>query len=200
MRGYSERMSVYLSIVERASRALITQSIPDSGDRRIAADELRSDMLRRLVAYWVELRRNRPMPSRCDLRAEEMSYALGQMMLIDIYWPSAVTEASDPTFRFRLVGSRIENTGHKGLTGRWVHELQPDFYRNAVLRAYREAATSGRPSIRRISYATNGHALRYERVALPLSTTGTTADALLVGTDWEPVNREFFRLYPALES
>ncbi len=193
-------MSVYLTVVERASRALITQSIPDSGDRRIAAEELRSGMLRRLVAYWGELRAERSMPARHQLRAEEMGDALGQVMLVDIHWPSAVTETSDPTFRFRLVGSRIEATGHKDLTGRWAHELQPEFYRNTVLRAYREAAVSGAPSIRRIHYGANGSALRYERIALPLSSHGGSADALLVGTDWEAANRAFFRLYPAIKS
>src|SRR5262245_3464821 len=175
-------MSVYLPIVKRASRALITQSIPDSGDRKIAAEELRSPMLRRLVAHWESLRGDRPMPSRCQLRAEEMGFALGQMMLVDIHWPSAVTETSDPTFRFRLVGSRSESMGHKGLTGPWAHELQPDFYRDAVLRAYREAAIAGQPSIRRIQYSSDGNALSYERVALPLSNRGTGTEVLLVGT------------------
>jgi hypothetical protein len=192
-------MSVYLPIVERASRSLITQSIPDSGDRRIEREELRSTMLRRLVAYWDELRGDRPMPGRCQLKPEDMSFVLAQIMLVDIHWPSAVTEASDPTFRFRLVGSRIEATGHRGLTGRWAHELQPEFYRNTVLRAYREAAISGEPSIRRIQYTKDGNELRYERVALPLSSHSGQPDMLLVGTDWEPANREFFRLYPALE-
>jgi len=60
-------MSVYLPIVERASRSLITHSIPDSGDRRIEREELRSAMLRRLVGYWDEVRGARPMPSRCQL-------------------------------------------------------------------------------------------------------------------------------------
>jgi hypothetical protein len=193
-------MSVYLPIVERASRSLITQSIPDSGDRRIEREELRSTMLRRLVDYWDTLRGDRPMPARCQMKPEEMAFALAQIMLVDIHWPSAVTEASDPTFRFRLVGSRIEATGHRGLTGRWAHELQPEFYRNTVLRAYREAAISGEPSIRRIQYTKDGNELRYERAALPLSNYGGQPDMLLVGTDWEPANREFFRLYPALES
>ncbi|HUL08850.1 MAG TPA: PAS domain-containing protein [Candidatus Acidoferrum sp.] len=193
-------MSVYLPIVERASRSLITQSIPDSGDRRIERADLRSAMLGRLVDYWDKLRGDRPMPARGDLKPEEMAFALAQIMLVDIHWPSAVTEASDPTFRFRLVGSRIEATGHRGLTGRWAHELQPEFYRNAVLRAYRESALAGEPSIRRIQYNSDGNELRYERVVLPLSSHGTSADMLLVGTDWEPVNREFFRLYPALQS
>jgi len=193
-------MSVYLPIVERASRALITHSIPNSGDRRIERDELRSRMLRRLVDYWAALRGERPMPARCQLKPEEMAFVLAQIMLVDIHWPSAVTEASDPTFRFRLVGSRIEATGHRGLTGRWAHELQPEFYRNAVVQAYREAAISSEPSIRRIQYTTDGNELRYERVALPLSSHGTHPDMLLVGTDWEPVNREFFRLYPPLQS
>jgi hypothetical protein len=193
-------MSAYLPIVELASRSLITQTMPDSGDRRIARDDLNSEMLRRLVDYWEQLRQGRPMPSRQQLRPEEMGFALGQIMLVDIHWPSAVTEASEPTFRFRLVGSRIEATGHRGLTGRWAHELRPEFYRDTVLRAYREAAIEGRPSIRRINYATDGPGLRYERVALPLSSYGTLSDLLLIGTDWEPINREFFRLNPALKS
>jgi hypothetical protein len=67
------------------------------------------------------------------------------------------------------------------------------------LRAYREAV-AGEPSIRRIQYTNDGNELRYERVVLPLSNHGTQADMLLIGTDWEPVNREFFRLYPALRS
>lgn len=193
-------MSVYLPVVERASQTLIAGSIPDSGDRRIAREALRSDLLRRLVGYWADLRQGRTLPSRADLRPEDMSFALGQIMLVDIHWPSAVTETADPTFRYRLVGSRIEATGHRGLTGRWAHELRPEFYRDAVLRAYGEAAVSGEPSIRRVQYATEGNELRYERVVLPLSSHAGTSDMLLVGTDWEPANREFFRLYPALKS
>jgi len=193
-------MSVYLPIVERASRMLVLQSIPDSGDRRITADELNSKMLRRLVAHWHDLRRGRPMPSRSDVKAEEIGYALGRVMLVDIHWPSAATEACDPTFRFRLVGSQIEETGHRGLRGRWAHELQPAFYRDAVLRAYVEAAVEAAPSIRRIRYTASGHHLRYERVALPLSSHGAAADMLVIGSDWEPVNRDFFRVYGPLDA
>jgi hypothetical protein len=179
-------MSVYLPIVERASRALITRSIPDSGDRRITAEELRSGMLARLVTYWERLRGEGTMPLRHQLRPEEMSYALGHIMLVDIHWPSAVTETSDPTFRFRLVGARIDGGWHKGLTGRWAHDLQPEFYRNAVLRAYREAAVSGKPSMRRINYAADGCELQCERVVLPLA-AGGCPNALLVATDWHSI-------------
>jgi len=193
-------MSVYLPIVERAGRALVLQTVRDCDDRRISRDELRSEMLRHLVDHWEKLRDGRLLPSRRDLRPEDMGSLLGQIMLVDIHWPSAVTETSEPTFRFRLVGARIEATGQKGLTGRWAHELQPEFYRDSVLRTYREAAVSGEPSIRRINYSTEGAALRYERVVLPLANQGTTPDTLLVGTDWESVDRDFFRLYPALDS
>ena len=193
-------MSVYLPIVERAGRALVLQTVRESDDRAIARDDLRSGMLRRLVDHWQVLRGDRSLPSRGDLRPEEMGFAVGRMMLVDIFWPSAVTETSDPTFRFRLVGAQIETTGHRGLTGRWAHELQPEFYRNAVLGAYRDAATSAQPSIRRIHYAAEGAEMRYERVVLPLADQGTAPQALLVGTEWESVNRDFFRLYPPLSS
>lgn len=193
-------MSVYLPIVERAGRALVLQTVRESDDRSISREDLRSGMLRRLVEHWEMLRGDRSLPSRRELRPEEMDFAVGRMMLVDIFWPSAVTETADPTFRFRLVGAEIENAGHKGLTGRWAHELQPEFYRHAVLGAYREAATTGQPSIRRIRYAAEGAEMRYERVVLPLADQGTVPQALLVGTEWGAVNRDFFRLYPPLSS
>lgn len=193
-------MSVYLPIVERAGRALVLRTVRERDDRPISRDDLRSDMLRRLVDHWEVLRGDRPLPSRRDLRPEEMGFALGRMMLVDIFWPSAVTETSDPTFRFRLVGTEIERTGHRGLTGRWAHELKPEFYRDAVLGAYREAATTGQPCIRRMFYSAEGADMRYERIALPLADQGTQPLALLVGTEWESANQDFFRLYPPLDS
>lgn len=155
-------------------------------------------MLRRLVTYWDDLRDGRAMPTRADLRPEEMGFALGRIMLVEVHAHGPETDQPGPAFRFHLVGTKIEAAGHGKLTGRWAHELEPPFYRELVLRAYREAALTGTPSLRRIASGDGTYLLRYERAALPLAADGRHPDMLLVGIDWEPVNNRFLQIYPAI--
>jgi hypothetical protein len=167
--------------------------------QRLERGEISRNNLRRLVDHWNGLRGARQMPARRDLRPEDLSFILAQVMLIDVH------RASDPapgvpqvSFRFRLVGTRIEEAGHPGLQGRWVHELMPLAYRRLVLQAYSEAVRESAPNFYRVALDHGGQQLRYERVTLPLGDGGGFVDSLLVGTDWEPANDEFFRVYPAI--
>ncbi len=172
---------------------------PTGAARRLSRDEVASGKLRALVAYWDELRRGRRMPARGDIRPEQMRFILGQVMLIEIHRRPHATGATELAFRFHLVGTKIEATGHRGLQGRWAHELQPAFYRDTVMQAYSRAALDGAANIYRISYDYADTSLRYERATLPLSSDGEPADSLLVGTDWEPTNRRFFEVFPAID-
>ncbi len=165
--------------------------------RRLSREEIANPDLRRLVEHWDRLRGDRPMPERTDIRPEDLSFILGRLMLVEVH-RAAPGEPEALTFRFRLVGTLIEDAGHRGLQGRWAHELQPDFYRSAVIKAYSEAATTGAPNFYRIRYELQGEKLRYERVTLPLALGRGRADMLLVGTLWEAVNRAFFESNPAL--
>ena len=176
--------------------------------QRLERGDISRDNLRRLVDHWSSLRGARLMPARRDLRPEDLSFVLAQVMLIDVHRPSDPASprtnggtnggGAEISFRFRLVGTRIEETGHPGLQGRWVHELMPVAYRRLVLQAYGEAVRESAPNFYRVALDHGGQQLRYERVTLPLGDDGGTVDSLLVGTDWEPANDEFFRVYPAI--
>ena len=164
---------------------------------RLTKSELTRANLRRLVDHWEGLRRGAALPGRQDVRPEDLSFVLSQVMLIDVVRPDGRAPA-DCLFRFRLVGTRIEQAGHPGLQGHWAHELSPTPYRRLVLQAYREAVSEGQPNFYRVALDYGGHQLRYERVTLPLAGDGRQVDTLLVGTDWDPVNDEFFRVHPAI--
>jgi hypothetical protein len=192
-------MPAPLSVIPGGSRLPTPRPRRGNADMPILRGDIRSEMLRSLIAYWDALRGERAMPARADLRPEEMGFALGRIMLVEIHEQApAGSDQPGPTFRFHLVGTKIEAAGHGKLTGRWAHELEPPFYRELVLRAYREAALSGLPSLRRIASGDGTYLLRYERAALPLAADGRHPDMLLVGIDWEPVNNRFLQIYPAI--
>jgi hypothetical protein len=171
----------------------------DGAAQRLAKTEISRDNLRRLVDHWEGLRTPNGLPARQDVRPEDLGYILSQIMLVDVHYrPCAAPVAAEFTFRFRLVGTRIEETGHPGLQGRWAHELSPLPYRRLVLQAYCEAVREAAPNFYRLALDHADQRLRYERVTLPLASDGRTVDTLLVGTDWDPVNEDFFRVHPAI--
>jgi hypothetical protein len=167
--------------------------------QRLEKSEISRDNLRRLVDHWEALRSPNGLPARQDVRPEDLRFILPQIMLVDVhYQPCGAPVAAEFTFRFRLVGTRIEETGHPGLQGHWAHELNPLPYRRLVLQAYCEAVREATPNFYRLALDHAGQQLSYERVTLPLAGDGRTIDTLLVGTDWDPVNDDFFRVYPAI--
>lgn len=176
--------------------AALAASAGKGSVQRLSHEEIANPDLRRLFEHWERLRGDRPMPERSEIRPEDLAFILGRLMLVEVHRASGEPEAL--TFRFRLVGTLIEDAGHRGLQGRWAHELQPDFYRCAVIEAYSGAATTGTPNFYRIRYELKGERLRYERVTLPLAVGHGRADMLLVGTLWEAVNRAFFESIPVL--
>lgn len=188
MAGCGERSGVL-------NGSALSASAHKGGLQRLEREEIVGRDLQRLVAYWDALRGDRAMPDRAEIRPEELAFILGRLMLVEVHRGS-----ENLSFRFRLVGTLIEDAGHQGLQGRWARDLQPDFYRDAVTQAYAEAATSGKPNFYRIRYEMGDQRLRYERVTLPLAAGGNQADLLLVGTRWDAVNHAFFEAIPALGS
>jgi hypothetical protein len=169
---------------------------PPDMARRLAREEVSRRNLRRLVEHWDAVRGGRQMPARRDVHPEDLAFMLGQVMLIDVHEVERPKAAL--AFRFRLVGTLIEEAGHPGLQGRWVHELSPDVYRRLVHFGYALAVNERAPNFYRVALDHAGQKLRYERVVLPLSQDGGRIDTLLVGTEWDAENEAFFRAYPAV--
>jgi len=167
--------------------------------RRLGKAEISRENLRRLVDHWESLQTPGGLPSRQDVLPENLRFILPQVMLVDVHRrPVGPPVPAEYSFRFRLVGTRIEETGHPRLQGHWAHELSPLPYRRLVLQAYSEAVREAAPNFYRLALDHAKQKLRYERVTLPLADDGKTVDTLLVGTDWDAVNDEFFRTYPAI--
>lgn len=142
---------------------------------------LASPRLKRLHAVWSEHCGARRWPTRGDLKPEAIAFILGTVVLVDVL--------RDPLrFRFRLVGSHIEEVGRRGDQGRMLDDIEPPYYAAFVRDGYTEAVTSGACLIDRITFhpATRPtlQPLTYERLVLPLSSDGAVIDMLLVASDW----------------
>ncbi|WP_300300525.1 PAS domain-containing protein [Ferrovibrio sp.] len=132
-------------------------------------------------AYW---QRARPdpglLPGRRHIDPMEMPRLLPYAWLLEVHPPA--DGIAIPRFRFRLVGSHVD-TGFGGpKTGRWLHEMEPDFNSNAAMQAgFVAVATEGHVSHRRGKprFAMNAEAAELERLMLPLAGNGRDVDMLL---------------------
>lgn len=75
-------------------------------------------VLRRLVAYWLDKRAQRTMPSRHDIDPVEIPWALSWIWLCDV-------EPEDRRFRVRLAGEQINAFWGRNIGGRYLDEIVP---------------------------------------------------------------------------
>ena len=82
------------------------------------ASEIRSDVLRQLVAHWQQIRGNRRMPARADFDPLEVRFALGYISLIEVH--------RDPLrFYFRLDGTKQVDLFGIDCTRHYLDEMMP---------------------------------------------------------------------------
>lgn len=131
--------------------------------------------LRRLYAYWAELRGDRRWPARKDVDPAEIKALLPYIMLVDVQ--------RDPLdFRVRLTGTEIVSRFGEELTGRRLGDIDMDGEATSIFKCYADAATSGEPRLDEEEFVRNdGRYMHYYRLLLPLSGDGTAVDMLLVG-------------------
>ena len=128
---------------------------------------------RLLLEYWLSLRQGRAMPSRADFDPTRVPQALKNIGLLDVI-------DGGRNFRFRLVGTAIEQRADVKLTGKLVTEAQgngpPDFFfalYRLAMRTRRAVRASGRASFDR------GLNREVCRIYMPLSPDDRTVDMLL---------------------
>ncbi|MGH6913817.1 MAG: PAS domain-containing protein [Geminicoccales bacterium] len=145
-------------------------SLPISG--------INSPKLRRAHDYWSERRAQRSMPSRLDIRPEELVSLLGNVMLVDVSY-------EPPDLRYRLFGSEIALSHGADFTGKSVRDLDPPGFNELIWEQYMEVVTSGEPRVHRVIYETPRRLASYERLTLPLSADGQTVDMLFAISEYE---------------
>jgi len=122
--------------------------------------------------YWTSKCAANRLPSRADLRPEEMCSILPHVFLVEVL--QAPLE-----FRFRLVGTAIDQMVGCNMTGVRVNreEYGPDW--QSIFEVYRRVVDSRTPEIatRSAPWPSRDFYV-YERFIAPLSTDGSSVDML----------------------
>jgi hypothetical protein len=140
---------------------------------------IRSQRLRTLLEHYLEVRGARRMPSRRDIDALRLGPVL------PIIWISEYEPAAG-TFRYRLAGEEVNQVWGRSVAGCLLSDfVQPERFKatnDAFLKVLREEAAlvASGPVYRCTDRIGLG-----ERLVLPLSSDGETADGLLGATHRE---------------
>lgn len=140
------------------------------------AGQIADPRLRALYLHWNEIRGGRAMPARRSIDPVLIPTVLSIIFLCDY-------EADTERLRYRLVGEEIRGTYDKEITGRYQDELFEGAERERHILRTRRVMRG--PAIIHASGEVYGFAGRRgmgERIGLPLSTDGKTADAVIGAT------------------
>ncbi|WP_119301033.1 PAS domain-containing protein [Dongia deserti] len=150
-----------------------------SGNERSAqpiADlsSIRSDVLRRFVAYWREIRGVRRMPTRRDFDPLDARFALGYISLIEVH--------RDPMrFYFRLDGTNQVELFGIDCTRRYLDEAMPSEHAAMASISYTDVVQHGEPRYHRRQIVFHERLIDWEVVILPFSNDGERVDRLMTG-------------------
>ncbi len=137
---------------------------------------LQDARLASLLDHYLEARGDRPMPGRRDIDALAIAPLLPHVWICE-YQPAA------GTFRYRLAGEEINAVFQGRVAGRLLSDLVAAEHFDAVNAGFldvvrlRQAALTSGPIYRCLERVALG-----ERLALPLSDDGETADGIIGAT------------------
>jgi hypothetical protein len=151
-----------------------TKSAGAFNDRRI-----KSNVVRGFYETWDALRLGRPAPARSDFLPETFAFWWPDMFLVDIG-----IEGEKPIFKYRLVGSGLEDRLGRGLGGRssasTIGDGEMDNWLGSRERAYQTCFETMSPVHQYLRFKTDhGTPGEFERLLLPLSNDGRTVVQLL---------------------
>jgi len=78
-------------------------------------DDMPNDVMRDIYQYWLDMRGDRLMPSRADLKPEQIARLLPYIVLVDV-------EAGS-RYKFRLVGTETAKAMGFDATGKYLEDL-----------------------------------------------------------------------------
>lgn len=149
-----------------------------SAARVMGEEDIKSEQLRRLYAYWQGKRAGQPLPTRAALDPVDFSYALANVAIVDVL--------RDPLrFHFRMVGTEIVRRDGTDLTGKYADDHPLPEYRALLRQAYSDVVAAGVPAVFRRDRLMDDKPRQYEVLYLPLAADGVSVDMLLVGIDFQ---------------
>ena len=137
-----------------------------------ARSEIRHLRLLRLYDYWTQRRGAHRYPARADLDPLDMSYLLGELIILDVFYEPL-------RFKYRLHGTKLVTRAGIDMTGKFVHEWPAPEYRARLTHAYSRTVEAGEPQRGERAIIDDGRWREYEFLILPLAANGHTIDKLL---------------------
>ena len=135
--------------------------------------ELDDSRLRRLFAYWLEKRGDRPFPAKAEIDPVEFSYILGYVTLVDV-------ERDPRRYRFRQDGSILVALSGTDYTGRYLDELPGEQYVAFITETYDRVVDSGEPFRYRKNELLDQQLFSEETIILPIGDAPPKVDILVV--------------------
>lgn len=145
--------------------------------------EIKHPKLRQLYDYWSAKRGEREMPARADLDPVDMTFVIGNVILVD------VIAGTPPRFRIRLHGTNLVERVRYELTGKMLDELPQVEFRELTQQSFTKVATTGKPLHAQRNRILDDRSRRYETIILPLSGDASRVDMLLCGLIYDDENR-----------
>ena len=146
-------------------------------------EEIESQVLRDIYHYWERKRDGRKLPSRGDIDPVEIGCLLPNIFLVDV-------EDRTRRLKIRLMGTEFAEQYGEDITGRYLDEMDFGDAKDFILASY-EQVLSTREPVRTVGQYTkaDGRLMRFERIALPLSSDGADVTMILGGISQRNMNR-----------
>lgn len=145
--------------------------------RRIGEDGIRYPEILRVRDYIEAKRGARSFAARRDIFPEELRFALGRIILMDV-------RKNPLDFIYRLYGTEISAGDRDEVTRKSVFEQPPGRYRDVVVACYSEAIAARGPVYHEMTVSDGRRSARWQRGLFPLSGDGKKIDMLLSVTWW----------------
>jgi hypothetical protein len=145
-------------------------------------EQLSSDTLRVLLAYWTRLPRGSTLPLASAVDPLEMSGALGYIMLMDV-------EDDGWDYRFRVFGSFIAEWAGFDATGKLISQLPVRPLAQFFIATYRACLERLEPMFTEHVPPSDVHTNNWQRLILPLEDGNGSINRILVGNvpgPWQP--------------
>ncbi|WP_193183875.1 PAS domain-containing protein [Nisaea sediminum] len=131
------------------------------------------DRIERLIAYWRSKKSAGGLPGRRDIDPTEIPDLLPHIGLIDVL-------EGGQAFRYRLLGTHLNNIFGEDFTGKDVGEIKLGDYGAFLLDLYRSVLTATSPVVSDSVFEfRDKNFLKVRRVLFPLAADGRTVDMIL---------------------
>ena len=138
------------------------------------------NVLWQLLSYWNNIKGKRLIPSRRDFDPVQIPRLLPHLILVEVIRDTADFSFQD--FRFRLVGSYVDERMRDRYVGRRLSEIEGKGPGTAIWETYQWVERKKMPKSISLNYVGPMNNIKNsQEIFLPLSSNGSRVDYILVG-------------------